>query len=114
MYEDQIATDAAAYVDLREIGGQFVVRATARPGQGIAQVEKEVDEELARFVKEGPTAAEMQRVKTQHEANFIRGIERIGGFGGKSDRLAQSEVFRGSPDAYKISLKRVRMRRQRI
>jgi zinc protease len=26
---------------------------------------------------------------------------------GKSDRLAQSQVFRGSPDAYKISLKRV-------
>src|SRR5260370_312511 len=49
----------------------------------------------------------LQRVKAQYQANFIRGIERIGGFGGKSDRLAQSQVFRGSPDAYKISLKRV-------
>src|SRR6266849_648477 len=68
---------------------------------------KEWYKELARFLKEGPTAEELQRVKTQHAASFIRGIERIGGFGGKSDRLAQSEVFRGSPDAYKISLKRV-------
>jgi zinc protease len=109
VYEDQIATDAAAYTDLREIGGQFVVRATARPGQGIAQVEKELDEELARFLKNGPTAEEMQRVKAQYQANFIRGIERIGGFGGKSDRLAQSQVFRGSPDAYKISLQRVQL-----
>jgi zinc protease len=109
VYEDQIATDAAAYTDLREIGGQFVVRATARPGQSIAQVEKELDEELARFLKNGPTAEEMQRVKVQYQANFIRGIERIGGFGGKSDRLAQSQVFRGSPDAYKISLKRVQL-----
>jgi zinc protease len=107
VYEDQIATDAGAFTDLREIGGQFYVRATARPGQSIAQVEKEVDEELARFLKDGPTAEEMRRVKTQYEANFIRGIERIGGFGGKSDRLAQSQVFRGSADAYKISLKRV-------
>ncbi len=107
VYEDQIATDAGAFTDLREIGGQFLVRATARPGQSIAQVEKEVDEELARFLKDGPTSEELQRVKTQYEANFIRGIERIGGFGGKSDRLAQSQVFRGSPDAYKISLKRV-------
>jgi zinc protease len=70
-------------------------------------VEREVDEELARFLQEGPTPEEMQRVKAQYEANFIRGIVRIGGFGGKSDRLAQSQVFRGSPDAYKISLQRV-------
>src|ERR1700674_1802171 len=109
VYEDQIATDAAATVDLREIRGQFVIRATARPGQSIAQVEKELDEELARFIKSGPTPEEMQRVKAQYQANFIRGIERIGGFGGKSDRLAQSEVFRGSPDAYKISLQRVHL-----
>ncbi|HKM47330.1 MAG TPA: pitrilysin family protein [Terriglobales bacterium] len=107
VYEDQIATDAAAYVDLREIGGQFVVQATARPGQSLAQVEKEVDEELARFIKGGPTPEELERIKAQYQANFIRGIERIGGFGGKSDRLAQSQVFRGSADAYKISLKRV-------
>ena len=33
-------------------------------------------------------------------ARFIRGIERIGGFGGKSDILARSQVFGDSPDAY--------------
>src|SRR5450755_1959948 len=107
VYEDQIATDAGAFTDLREIGGQFYVRASARPGQSVAQVEKEVDEELARFIKNGPTPEEMKRIKTQYEADLVRGVERIGGFGGKSDRLAQSQVFRGSPDAYKISLKRV-------
>jgi zinc protease len=107
VYEDQIATEAVAYTDLKEIGGQFYVRATARPGQSIAQVEKELDEELARFLINGPTPEEMQRVKAQYQANFIRGIERIGGFGGKSDRLAESQVYRGSADAYKISLKRV-------
>jgi zinc protease len=107
VYDDQIATDAGAYVSLNEIGGQFLVQATARPGQDLAQVEKDLDEELARFLKNGPTADELARVKAQHEASFVRGIERIGGFGGKSDRLAQSQVFLGSPDAYKISLKRV-------
>ncbi len=109
VYEDQIATEAVAFTDAGEIGGQFYVRATARPGQSIAQVEKELDEELARFLKNGPTPEEMRRVKAQHQANFIRGIERIGGFGGKSDRLAESQVFRGSPDAYKISLERVQL-----
>lgn len=107
VYDDQIATDARAAVDLNEIGGQFYEQATARPGQDLAQVEKELDEELARFLKDGPTAEELARVKAQHEASFVRGIERIGGFGGKSDRLAKSQVFLGSPDAYKVSLKRV-------
>src|SRR5258707_10538304 len=51
VYEDQIATEALAYTDLREIGGQFYVRATERPGQSIALVGKELDEELARFLE---------------------------------------------------------------
>ncbi len=107
VYDDEIATEARAYVDLNEIGGQFYVRATARPGESLGRVEKELDEELARFLKDGPTAEELARVKAQHEASFVRGIERIGGFGGKSDLLAKSQVFLGSPDAYKISQKRI-------
>lgn len=106
VYDDQIATNASAFVNDGEIAGQFYVTATARPGQDLAQVEKELDEELARFLKEGPTADELQRVKTQRAAAFIRGAERIGGFGGKSDILAQNEVFLGSPDAYKVTYKR--------
>ncbi len=107
VYDDQIATNANAFVALNEIAGQFRVQATAKPGGDLAQVEKELDEELARFLKDGPTQEELTRAKAQYQANFIRGIERIGGFGGKSDRLAQSQVFMGSPDAYKITLKRV-------
>lgn len=108
VYDDQIATDANAYVNLEEIGGQFTIRASARPGQDLSKVERALDEELSRFLKDGPTADELKRVKTQYQANFIRGVERIGGFGGKSDRLAQSQVYKGSPDAYKASLKHVR------
>src|ERR1700676_4054332 len=107
VYDDQIATNANAFVRLNEIAGQFWIQATAKAGGDLRQVEKELDEELAKFLKEGPTAEELARAKAQNEANFIRGIERIGGFGGKSDRLAQSQAFLGSPDAYKISLQRV-------
>lgn len=107
VYDDQIATDARAFTDLKEIGGQFRVQATAKPGEDLAKVEKELDEELARFLKQGPTPEELQRVKTEYAAGFIRGIERIGGFGGKSDVLAESQVYEGDPGAYKTSLKRV-------
>jgi zinc protease len=107
VYDDQIATDVSAYVDLREIGGLFIIEATARPGVELARAEKAVDEELSRLLAGGPTPAELRRVKSQYRAEFIRGIERIGGFGGKSDVLAQGEVFAGRPEFYKVRLNRV-------
>jgi len=107
VYEDQIATDVSAYVDLREIAGLFYIVATAKPGESLAKVEKAVDEELARLIAEGPTETELQRIKAQYRANFIRGSERIGGFGGKSDILISNEVFGGSPDYYKTTLKHI-------
>ncbi len=108
VYDDQTATDVSAYVDMREIGGLFVIEATARPGVELARVEKAVDEEVRRLLAGGPTSAELSRVKTQYRAGFIRGVERIGGFGGKSDVLAQGEVFAGRPDFYQVRLNRVR------
>ncbi|MBV8904379.1 MAG: insulinase family protein [Acidobacteriia bacterium] len=108
VYDDQIATSVGAFVNPREIGGQFTVTAMARPGVDLRKVEQALDEEMARFLKDGPTAEEVERVRTQYMANFLRGVDRIGGFGGKSDVLAQSQVYLGDPAAYKIKLARVR------
>ena len=108
VYDDQIATDVSAYLNPREIGGQFVIQATARPGVELAQVEKAIDEELARFLAAGPTAQEVQRVRTQYLANFVRGVDRVGGFGGKSDVLAMSQAYLGDAAAYQVKLRRER------
>ncbi len=108
VYDDQIATDVAAYLNPREIGSQFVIQATAKAGVDLARLEKAIGEEMARFLEGGPTEQEVQRVRTQYLANFIRRADRIGGFGGKSDVLAQSAVFLGDPAAYKIRLRRER------
>ena len=105
VYEDQTATDVVAYLDAREIGSQLLIWATAQPGADLAEVEAALDEEMARFLEEGPTEEEMERAKTQERASFVRGTERIGGFGGKSDILAYSEVYGGSPDAYKEAMR---------
>ena len=37
-------------------------------------------------------------------AGFVRGIERIGGFGGKADVLAECQVFHGDPGCFRTSL----------
>jgi zinc protease len=107
VYDEQIATDVDASVDLREIGGLFTIEAGVRPGVDPARVERAIDEELARLLAAGPTAVELQRAKTQTRAGFIRGVERIGGFGGKSDVLAKGEVFAGRHDYYRVQLARV-------
>ncbi len=108
VYDDQIASDVTVYNDAREIAGQFVIQVTAAPGHNLNQIEKAMNEEVARFLKEGPTEAEVQRVQTEYLAGFLRGTERIGGFGGKSDVLAQYAVFTGDPENYKVTLERIR------
>ncbi len=103
VYDDQIATDVSAFVMTRQFGSLFLVIATARPGQDLAEVEAVLDEELEAFLASGPTAAELARAQASTRASFIRGVERIGGFGGKSDVLAASEVYLGSPDGHKTT-----------
>ena len=73
-----------------------------RPGDDLKAIEKALDEEMTRLLTEGPTPAEINRVRTARLSGFINGLQRIGGFGGKSDILAQSEVYRGSPDAWTV------------
>lgn len=108
VYEDRIATDVTAMLRKKEIGSQFLVWATAKQGQDLAEVEAALDEELARFQEEGPTAIELGRSKTSLGAGFLRGFERIGGFGGKSDILARGEVYQKDPGAYRDYLRHLR------
>jgi zinc protease len=107
VYQDQIATGVQCFNNAAEIGGQFVLIATVAPGKDPAKVEQAVDEELAKFLRDGPTDAELRRVKTQYAAGIVRGIERIGGFGGKSDLLAEGATYTGNPEQYKITYDRI-------
>ncbi|MDA0204828.1 MAG: pitrilysin family protein [Acidobacteria bacterium] len=100
VYEEQIATSASASIGAREIGGQLSMVASVQPGGDVAAVEAAIDIELARFLREGPTADELERIRIQHRAELIRGVERIGGFGGKADILAKGQVFADNPEHY--------------
>ena len=105
VYKDQIATGATASDDSNEIGGQFDFTITAKPGMELSKVEKTADEELQDFLKNGPTEAELQLAKTQIFGSYARTVERIGGFGGKSDMLARCQTYTGNPDCYKDYLR---------
>lgn len=108
VYDDQIATQVSAYLDEREIGSQFVIAATAHRDKDLITVERAVVEEVSRFLEDGPTQRELARVAMQQYAGFVRGVERIGGFGGKSDILATNQTYLGSAKGYQRRLEVLR------
>jgi zinc protease len=101
VYRDQLASDVEFEFLPLEIAGITYLQVSAQPGVSLDQIETVVNEELERFRKSGPTAKELERVKTQQRAGFVYGLEKVGGFSGKSGVLAESTVYGGSPDAWK-------------
>lgn len=101
VYEDQIASRTYTYLDAMEIAGNFYMVAFAKPGKKASEIESAMNAIMAEFLEKGPMQEELDRVRATYFANLLKGIERIGGFGGKSDILASNEVYGGSPDHYK-------------
>ena len=101
--EEKLATSAGAFLYDRLLAGQAMISVDARPGVSLHNIEKIVDEELDKFLKEGPTQEELNRIRFSQSASFVRGTERVGGFGGKSDILARGEVLYGNPGFYQKS-----------
>jgi len=104
VYREQIADSVSASQSGMEIGGIFGVIANVKSGVEPSRIETLIAEELRRFIADGPTEAELERARTSIRSGFIRGLERIGGFGGKADVLASCEVFEGDPGCYERSL----------
>ena len=104
VHGERIADNAAAYSWSSEISGTFFLMATVKDGVEAATVEEAMDQELQRLLAEGPTEAELERAKVTTRATFVRGIERVGGFGGKSDVLADCAVYFGDPACYRTLL----------
>ncbi len=95
VYEMRIAQDLRAYQSSREMSGVFEIRATAAPGHTLAEVEHAIDTELARMLKKGVNETEVSLARTAYEAGFVRGLQRVGGGGGKADRLNRYHYFAG-------------------
>ncbi|WP_312327093.1 pitrilysin family protein [Stenotrophomonas sp.] len=104
LHQDKLVDNISAGAYTSQLGSNFVIMATVKQGVDPAKVEAIIDEEVRRLVADGPTADELSRGKTAFRAGFIRGIERIGGFGGKADALAECTVFEGDPGCFRRSL----------
>lgn len=105
VYEDQIVSNAFSYQASKELASIFIVGANVKPDKDVEIVKAELLNEINEFIENGPTESELKRVKASYFANFIKGLERIGGFGGISDILASNETYHGNASYYKTKLK---------
>lgn len=100
VYEKELATSVSAGVNSSELGSLIILTITVKPEVDVAAAEKEMDAVINELIEKGPTVDELQRARNRTLSGFLRGVERLGGFGGRSDVLAESMTYGGSPDAY--------------
>lgn len=97
VYEKQIAQDVVAYQQSMMLTSVFVIEATARPGHTAQEIEAALDAEVAAFQSSGPEQTEVDRARNAAETQTVRGLERLGGFGGIADRLNTYNHYLGDP-----------------
>ena len=95
--DEQIAQDISTAQSSQELGGMFMITATARPGKELDKLESIIAEELDRIQKEPPADSEIARTIARLETGIVRSLEGISEFGGRADRLNMYNVLTGDP-----------------
>jgi zinc protease len=93
----QIASSVSADNESHILGGIFGIEATVKQGHTTQELAPVIEQLLDAVRKNGVTDDEVGRAKRVILANKLRGVERIGGFGGKADLLDRYEMFQGDP-----------------
>ena len=96
----QVSVDNSAFAQV----GTFSITGLVRPGVDQALAAKRLDEVTADFLRTGPTADEVSRFVTTRVAGRVRGLEAVGGFGGKAVALAEGALYSNDPGFYKKQL----------
>ncbi|GAA5066748.1 M16 family metallopeptidase [Lysobacter panacisoli] len=105
LHQDKLVDNVAAAAYGSQLSSNFIITADVKQGVDPAKVEAIIDEELKKLLKDGPSKAEVEQARTVFKAGFVRGIERVGGSGGKADALAECTVYTGDPGCFRDSLK---------
>lgn len=97
VYDLEIATSATAGLQEQELLSFYSVTLDPKTDVEPAKVEAEMEKVVADFLAKGPTKAELDRAKNSIEAGVLRGLEKVGGFGGKAATLAEGELYADDP-----------------
>ncbi|MXP10202.1 M16 family metallopeptidase [Pseudoblastomonas halimionae] len=102
-----LAVSVSSWAWTNEDAGVFIVQADLKPGVERATLEAALDEEVAKFIAEGPSADELARSKTSIVSGALGGLESVGGFGGKAVTLAEGELYHDDPGHYRKQLEQL-------
>lgn len=97
IYERQVASSVNVAVTPFELASVFDLSVMLNPGADPALASASMDRIIAEFIAEGPTRQELERVVTRINAETVRGLEQVGGFGGKAVILSEGELYAGDP-----------------
>ncbi|MET0442621.1 MAG: pitrilysin family protein [Casimicrobiaceae bacterium] len=108
VYDKELAQGVDAGQASSALTSIFEIQALARPGHTPAELETAIDAELARLASDGPTQAEVDRARSAYEHDLFRGLERVGGGGGRANRLNYYNQYTGDPGYLAKDLERYR------
>ncbi len=104
VYRDKLVDSVSVELQPFALASMFQLTADVKAGVDPAKVEAAIADEWKRFLEGGPTVDELERVTMDMRAGFIRGLERVNG---KASILAEGQVYRGDPGAWKQDLARL-------
>ena len=99
--DEKIAVGVSTGYNAMQRAGIFTVQSVVKPGVDPALVTKRMDEVMAKLIADGPTEDEVQRAVMREVAGRIRGLEQVGGFGGKAVSLAEGQTYTGDSEFYR-------------
>jgi zinc protease len=97
VYDLELATSATAGLQEQELMSFYSVTVDPKKEVDPAKAEAEMEKVIAEFLAKGPSTAELNRSKTAIEAGVLRGLEKVGGFGGKAVTLAEGALYASDP-----------------
>lgn len=100
----ELATSVTFSQRGQELMGFSSVTVNAKIDADLKAVEAAMEETVSAFLAKGPSNAELERSKTSIKAGIVRGLEKVGGFGGKATLLAQGTLYADNPGFYKQQL----------
>ena len=95
VYEMQVAQDVGAGQEGYKLDGHFLVVVTPKPGQAPRDMQRYVDEEIAKVVRDGITPRELQRAQNSIRARFL---DQLASVNDKADLLNSYNYLVGEPD----------------
>ena len=106
--DERIAQNVSAGQQSQALAGMFMIVATPKPGQKVAKLLAEIDEEIERLKREPPQPVELERAVNKTESGAIFSLEPVGGFGGRAATLNRYYFQTGDPGYFGKDVARYR------